>query len=49
VAAERATNPFVRTADEAVRAAAVAHDAGVDRTDPAAVLGAIRTWKNSFR
>ncbi|MCE9571917.1 MAG: hydroxyacylglutathione hydrolase [Deltaproteobacteria bacterium] len=49
VAAERATNPFVRTADEAVRAAAVARDAGIDRADPSAVLGVIRTWKNSFR
>ncbi len=49
VAAERATNPFVRTSDEAVRAAAIARDAAIARTDPAAVLGAIRTWKNSFR
>jgi hydroxyacylglutathione hydrolase len=49
IAAERATNPFVRTSDDAVRAAALAQDAAIDRADPAAVLGAIRGWKNRFK
>jgi hydroxyacylglutathione hydrolase len=49
VADERATNPFARCSDPAVRAAARAAEPGVDDSDPAAVLGAIRRWKDRFR
>lgn len=48
VADERATNPFVRSAEPAVIAAAIARDATVDPADPASVLGAIRRWKDTF-
>ncbi len=49
IADERATNPFLRVAEPAVRAAAVAFDAAVDPADGAAVFGAIRRWKDGFR
>ncbi|MEZ4402461.1 MAG: hydroxyacylglutathione hydrolase [Kofleriaceae bacterium] len=49
IALERATNPFLRTADPAVVAAAAAHDPAVDRADPAAVLATVRRWKDGFR
>jgi hydroxyacylglutathione hydrolase len=47
IADERATNPFLRSAEPAVIAAARAHGATAD--DPASVFGAIRGWKNEFR
>jgi hydroxyacylglutathione hydrolase len=49
IADELATNPFLRVAEPAVRAAAVAFDASVDPADGAAVFGAIRRWKDGFR
>lgn len=48
IADERATNPFVRSAAPAVIAAAIARDASIDPSDPAAVLGVIRKWKDTF-
>jgi len=48
IADERATNPFVRSAEPGVIAAAIARDAAIDPADPAAVLGAIRRWKDVF-
>jgi hydroxyacylglutathione hydrolase len=44
---ERATNPFLRTADPAVIAAARSRDGSVD--DPVAAFAVIRTWKNEFK
>jgi hydroxyacylglutathione hydrolase len=49
IADEIATNPFVRTAEPAVIAAAQSQDPTVDGSDPAAVLGVIRTWKDGFK
>ena len=49
VALERATNPFVRVAEPAVIAAAVARDAAIDGADPSAVFAVIRRWKDEFR
>lgn len=49
VADERATNPFARPAEPAVRAAAKQSEPSIDDSDPAAVLGAIRRWKDRFR
>jgi hydroxyacylglutathione hydrolase len=46
IAEERATNPFLRSAEPAVIAAARAR--GAAEGDPAAVFGAIRAWKNEF-
>jgi hydroxyacylglutathione hydrolase len=46
IALERATNPFLRTAEPAVIASAKTR--GADG-DPVSVLGAIRTWKNEFK
>jgi hydroxyacylglutathione hydrolase len=48
LAEERATNPFLRTAEPAVLAAARAHGApaGADRI---ATFAALRAWKNDFR
>jgi hydroxyacylglutathione hydrolase len=45
---ERATNPFLRTADPAVIAAAEAW-AGRPLSDDVAVFAALREWKNGFR
>lgn len=44
---ELETNPFLRTSDAVVRAAAVRH-AGRDLPDRVAVLAELRAWKNSF-
>ncbi|MDR0458230.1 MAG: hydroxyacylglutathione hydrolase [Burkholderiaceae bacterium] len=46
LALERQINPFLRTRETAVIAAARAHGAG--STDAAAVLAALREWKNNF-
>jgi hydroxyacylglutathione hydrolase len=46
LALERQINPFLRTREPAVIAAARAH--GADSTDAAAVLAALREWKNVF-
>ncbi len=46
IADERATNPFVRSAEPAVIAAARARGA---EGDPVSVLGAIRAWKDAFK
>lgn len=43
---ERATNPFLRTSDAAVRAAAIRH-AGRDLPDRVAVFAELRAWKNA--
>ena len=45
IAIERATNPFLRTGEPAVIAAAVARGAS---GDPASVFAAIRSWKDRF-
>ena len=44
---ERRINPFLRTAEQSVIAAAIAHGAG--GRNGSEVLAAIRTWKNEFR
>jgi len=43
---ERATNPFLRCAEPAVVAAALAQGAAAG--DPVSVFAAIRTWKDRF-
>ena len=45
---ERATNPFLRTAEPAVIAASKGHD---DRqsSEPSAVFASLRSWKDTFR
>lgn len=48
LAREQRINPFLRTAEPAVAAAAQQHG-GADPADPVAVLAAIRQWKNDFR
>nr|WP_294864171.1 hydroxyacylglutathione hydrolase [uncultured Pseudogulbenkiania sp.] len=45
---ERATNPFLRTAVDAVTRRAT-QQAGAPLTTPAAVFAVLREWKNSFR
>ena len=47
IAAERATNPFLRASEPAVIAAAKSRDAGAD--DEVATFAAIRQWKNEFK
>ncbi|MDF1482557.1 hydroxyacylglutathione hydrolase [Extensimonas sp. H3M7-6] len=49
VALERAINPFLRTREAAVAAAAQRHDPAVNPADPVAVLAALRAWKNGFQ
>jgi len=49
VALEKATNPFVRVAEEPVKAAARRVDAEVKDGDPVDVLAVIRRWKDQFR
>jgi hydroxyacylglutathione hydrolase len=44
---ERATNPFLRSTEPAVIAAARAHGATAD--DPVSVFAAIRAWKDTFK
>lgn len=44
---EKQVNPFMRTAEPTVKSAALAFDAGAH--SEAAVLGALRTWKNQFK
>ncbi|MHA7601915.1 hydroxyacylglutathione hydrolase [Alicycliphilus sp. T452] len=46
---ERAINPFLRTREATVAQAARGFDAHVDPREPAAVLAALRQWKNEFR
>lgn len=48
MALERATNPFLRVHEPAVRAAAEAH-AGHSLPDPVTVFAALRAWKDHFR
>lgn len=45
---ERSINPFLRTREATVAAAAVAFDAQVRPQDPASVLAGLRQWKNAF-
>lgn len=45
---ERAINPFLRTRQAAVAAAAAGFDAQVRQQDPASVLAGLRQWKNNF-
>jgi len=45
---ERSTNPFLRAAVPAVRAAAEAH-AGRPLPDPVAAFAVLRQWKNEFK
>ena len=47
IAREKTINPFLRVADNAVAQTALAHGASSD--EPAAVLAALRQWKNDFR
>jgi hydroxyacylglutathione hydrolase len=47
IAEERATNPFLRTADAAIRIAAIRH-AGRELPDRVAVFAELRAWKNAF-
>lgn len=47
IAEERATNPFLRSADPAIHAAATRH-AGRDLPDRVAVFAELRAWKNAF-
>ena len=47
VAIERATNPFLRSDQPAVRAAAEARNPGAG-SDPVSTFAAIRAWKNVF-
>jgi hydroxyacylglutathione hydrolase len=47
VALECATNPFLRSREPAVIAAAQAH-AGRALDDPVEVFAVLRAWKNSF-
>jgi len=47
IALERATNPFLRCAEPAVRAAAQAHG-GAPVTDPASAFAVLRSWKDNF-
>jgi hydroxyacylglutathione hydrolase len=49
IADERATNPFVRTGEPTVAAAAKRFDPTVDPRDPVAVLAAVRAWKDGFK
>jgi hydroxyacylglutathione hydrolase len=49
IALERAINPFLRTREAAVAAAAQRHDPAVNPADPVAVLAALRAWKNGFQ
>ncbi len=49
IAAERATNPFLRVTDDAVIAAAIAREPSLDRRDVAAIFGALRRWKDGYR
>jgi hydroxyacylglutathione hydrolase len=46
MADEHATNPFLRTAEPAVVAAAKGRGAG---GDPVSVFAAVRTWKDGFK
>lgn len=48
LADELATNPFLRTADADVRAAAAARDPAAAH-DPVAAFAALRAWKNEFK
>jgi len=48
LAVERAINPFLRTRQSSVAAAARGFDAQVNPQDPVSVLAALRQWKNSF-
>lgn len=48
IGVELAINPFLRTGDPTVRAAAEAH-AGKPLSDEVAVLATLRAWKNDFR
>jgi hydroxyacylglutathione hydrolase len=45
---ERATNPFLRAAEPALKAAAEAH-AGRSLPDPVATFAELRAWKNAFQ
>ena len=45
---ERATNPFLRAAEPALKAAAEAH-AGRSLPDPVATFAELRAWKNTFQ
>ena len=49
MATERAINPFLRTREAAVALAAHRFDTHVDTHNPAAVLAALRQWKNEYR
>jgi hydroxyacylglutathione hydrolase len=48
IALERATNPFLRAGEAAVRAAAIARDAGA-AAGRVQTFAALRNWKNVFR
>ena len=48
LADEHATNPFLRTAEAAVRAAAATRDPAA-ANDPVVAFAALRAWKNEFK
>lgn len=48
IALERSINPFLRTRDSAVAAAAHRHDARIHPQQADEVLAALRAWKNDF-
>jgi hydroxyacylglutathione hydrolase len=49
MALERAINPFLRTRESTVAAAAAGFAPSTDTRDAVAVLAALREWKNGFR
>jgi len=49
IALERGINPFLRTREPAVAAAAAGFAPSTDTRDAVAVLAALREWKNGFR
>ncbi|MDU7589755.1 MAG: hydroxyacylglutathione hydrolase C-terminal domain-containing protein, partial [Acidovorax sp.] len=49
IAIERDINPFLRTRVATVAQAAHGFDPLIDPREPAAVLAALRQWKNEFR
>ena len=47
IALELRTNPFLRSAEPAVVAAALQHQPG-NASDPATIFGVLRRWKDTF-
>jgi hydroxyacylglutathione hydrolase len=49
IALEKQINPFLRTREPAVIAAAAGHDAATATQDEVSVFATVRQWKNNFR